>query len=265
MKSDFHMHTNFSKDSECSPEEMILGSIKKGLKTICITDHLDLDFAEPGFEIDFDKYFPVLQELQERYSNQIDIRIGVEFGLQPHLVEDYARLTQSYPFDFVIGSQHIIDGQDPYYGKCFEGKEDRELYARAFELMLENVRVFKDFDVLGHMDYVVRYGKNQAQEYSYAQYADYLDEILKCLIENGKGLEMNTAGWKYGLEFAHPHPDVLKRYRQLGGEIITIGADGHRPEHIAYDFHKVFDILKVCGFKYYTEFCQRKPIFRQLT
>lgn len=69
------------------------------------------------------------------------------------------------------------------------------------------------------------------------------------------------SGLKYGLPFAHPHADVLKRYRELGGEIITVGADGHRPEHIAYDFHKAQGILEECGFKYYAEFKERRPIF----
>ena len=80
----------------------------------------------------------------------------------------------------------------------------------------------------------------------------------------GKGIELNTAGLKYGLGFAHPHPDILKRYRQLGGEIITVGADAHKPEHIAYDFGKAADILRSCGFEYYTEFKQRRPIFLHL-
>ena len=73
------------------------------------------------------------------------------------------------------------------------------------------------------------------------------------------------AGLKYGLPFAHPHPDILRRYRELGGEIITVGADGHRPEHIAYDFEKADSILKSCGFRYYTEFKERKPVFKLLT
>ena len=264
MKTDFHVHTSFSKDSDASPESMIQEAIRKGLEVVCITDHLDLDFAEPGFEINFDNYFPVLQALKEKYSEKIDVRMGVEFGMQPHLVQECTKLVNRYPFDFVIGSLHIIDGQDPYYRKSFEGRTDEELYRRAFELTLEDVRAMDDFDVLGHLDYIVRYGKMREAEYSYQQYSDYIDAILKCLVEKGKGVEINTAGWKYGLPFAHPHPDVLKRYRELGGEIITIGSDGHKPEHIAYNFDKVSDILRMCGFKYYTEFKQRKPIFRQL-
>ena len=118
--------------------------------------------------------------------------------------------------------------------------------------------------MLGHIDYIVRYGKTKAATYSYKEHADIIDEILKYLIEHGKGIELNMAGFKYGLGFGHPHPDIIKRYKELGGEIITIGADGHKPEHIAYDFYRVSGILKACGFEKYTEFIERKPIFRQL-
>ena len=106
--------------------------------------------------------------------------------------------------------------------------------------------------------------ENQGKKNIRTDYADIIDEILKLLIEKEKGLEVNSAGLKYGLPFAHPHPDVLKRYRELGGEIITIGADAHKPEHIAYDFAKAEEILKSCGFKYYTEFFEQKPVFKQL-
>ena len=74
-------------------------------------------------------------------------------------------------------------------------------------------------------------------------------------------MEVNTGGVKYGLPFIHPHPEVLKRYRELGGEIVTVGADGHRPEQIANVFDRVPDLLKECGFRYYTEFKNRKPVF----
>ena len=185
--------------------------------------------------------------------------------MQTHLQEFYQKLTQQCPFDFVIGSVHLVDGKDPYYREGFAELSDRELYRKGFENTLENLQHVTAFDVLGHLDYVVRYGTYKEKEYSQTEFADIIDEILKRVIELGKGIELNTAGWKYGLPFCNPHPDILKRYRELGGEIITIGADGHKPEHIAYDFGKVNDVLKACGFKYYTEFEERKPIFKQLT
>ena len=261
MKADYHVHTSFSYDSDSAPEEMIQAAVKKGLQTICITEHQDTDFAEPGWDIDFEQYVPRLQELKDKYSSQLEILIGMEFGLQPHLSRQCSEFAQKYPFDFIIGSIHLFDGYDPYYPGYFDDKTDEEGYRRAFEITLENVRNTTDFDVLGHIDYIVRYGHHQEQDYTYAKYADYLDEIMKHLIQNGKGLEVNTGGWKYGLPFAHPHQDTLKRYKELGGEIITVGSDAHKPEHVAYDFHKVKDYLEACGIKYYTEFRQRKPHF----
>lgn len=265
MKADFHMHTKFSTDSCVLPEKMIQSAIKKGLKTICITDHMDKDYDEKGTQFVFcpKKYFSELKELQEKYRLQIDVRIGVEMGLQSHLktfINDYVN---KYSFDFVIGSVHLIQGKDPYQESESEWN-DSTLYKKGFEEILKCVNQNMDFDVLGHMDYVVRYGKEKERSYFRKHYMDLIDEILRSLLTQGKGIELNTAGFKYGLTFAHPHPDILKRYKELGGEIITIGSDAHKPEHIAYDFDRAKEILKCYHFKYYTEFKGRKPIFIQV-
>ena len=276
IQADMHMHTWFSTDSEACPRDMADEAVRKGLKTICFTDHFDKDDLEWGEEgiFDVDAYFVEMQKLQEEYAGKLNIRIGIELGLRTYLKDYYEELTKKYPFDFVIGSVHNVpykkdaEGNilytDPAAEKLFTDRTDKEAYRLMMETTLENVRTSDCFQTLGHLDYVVRYGKSREKEYSYTDYADIIDEILKLLIEKEKGLEVNSAGLKYGLPFAHPHPDVLKRYRELGGEIITIGADAHKPEHIAYDFAKAVEILKSCGFKYYTEFFEQKPVFKQL-
>lgn len=270
ITSDCHMHTEFSTDSDTPVRDMVEGAIAKGMKTICFTDHNDQDYPihdEDGigeFTFNIDEYFQVLQKLQDEYADRIDIRIGMEIGMQPHLGTYYREIVNQYPFDFVIGSVHVVNGEDPYYQKMFEYQTDEEAYRETFRVTLKDLEAIQDFDVLGHLDYVVRYGKNKARDYSYEKFKPYIDLILKKVIGMGKGIELNTAGFKYGLGFCHPHPDVIKRYRELGGEIITIGADAHRPEHIAYDFQKVSGILKDCGFKYYTEFKGREAFFKQL-
>ena len=276
IQADMHMHTWFSTDSEACPRDMADEAVRKGLKTICFTDHFDKDDLEWGEEgiFDVDAYFVEMQKLQEEYAGKLNIRIGIELGLRTYLKDYYEELTKKYPFDFVIGSVHNVpykkdaEGNilytDPAAEKLFTDRTDKEAYRLMMETTLENVRTSDCFQTLGHLDYVVRYGKSREKEYSYTGYADIIDEILKLLIEKEKGLEVNSAGLKYGLPFAHPHPDVLKRYRELGGEIITIGADAHKPEHIAYDFAKAEEILKSCGFKYYTEFFEQKPVFKQL-
>ena len=276
IQADMHMHTWFSTDSEACPRDMADEAVRKGLKTICFTDHFDKDDLEWGEEgiFDVDAYFVEMQKLQEEYAGKLNIRIGIELGLRTYLKDYYEELTKKYPFDFVIGSVHNVpykkdaEGNilytDPAAEKLFTDRTDKEAYRLMMETTLENVRTSDCFQTLGHLDYVVRYGKSREKEYSYTDYADIIDEILKLLIEKEKGLEVNSAGLKYGLPFAHPHPDVLKRYRELSGEIITIGADAHKPEHIAYDFAKAEEILKSCGFKYYTEFFEQKPVFKQL-
>ena len=156
------MHTCFSADSEATVTSMLDAAVEKGLEGVCITDHMDLDFPETpdfpanAFQFDLDEYFGQLNRLKEQYKGKLDLRIGVEIGLQKHLGEAYHRLTEAYPFDFVIGSVHLVGGQDPYYRKIFEGRTDEEVYRMAFREILENVEAVKDFDALGHLDYVVR-------------------------------------------------------------------------------------------------------------
>ena len=267
LTADFHVHSNFSGDSRSDPEDMIRGAVAKGLKTICFTDHHDKDvFYDYGEEVfDTGRYFEVMTALREKYRSLIDIRIGVEIGLQPHLGAHHAEFCRSMPFDFIIGSLHSIQGQDLCDNKEFFAEHgDVKAYRAVLAEMLEDIITTTDFDVMGHIDYMVRYGTYKARDYTYMAFADEIDELLKYLIEQGRGIEMNMSGFKYGLGFCHPHPDIIKRYRELGGEIITVGADAHQPEHIAYDYYRVENILKACGFAYYTEFKERKPIFKSL-
>ena len=127
-------------------------------------------------------------------------------------------------------------------------------YREYFESILENLNTYSDFDVYGHLDYVVRYGPDRNRFYTYEAYADIIDEILRKLISMGKGIEVNTAGFKYGLGHPNPTEAVLLRYHELGGEILTLGADAHVPEHVAYAFDRLPQILRHAGFRYFTVF-----------
>jgi histidinol-phosphatase (PHP family) len=263
---DYHNHTDFSADCDTPAELMIEKAIDLGLSYLCMTDHMDPDMQFPGldFTFDLDEYFAKHQELKKRYQDKITLLTGIELGLQPHIGDDLRNIVNAGTYDFIIGSIHVVDHVDPYFKEYWEGKTEYQGTYRYFENVLESLAAFDNFDVFGHLDYVVRYGPTQDKNYSYHQYKEIIDEILKVLISKNIGLELNTAGLKYGLSFAHPQVEVLKRYRELGGEIITVGSDGHKPEHLAYDFHKVPDILKEAGFSYYTIFKNRKPEFIKL-
>ena len=266
MLWDTHMHSHFSTDSDASPLAMVHAAMDAGLGGICFTDHFDLDYgiSPDSFQLDIPAYFAKMLETKESFQGTFPICIGVEAGLQPHLEGILPDRINAYPFDFVIGSSHLVHRQDPYHPEYYMGKTEDEAYREYFESILENLAVFDCFDVYGHIDYVVRYGPNKNKYYSYRKFSDVIDEILRILIQKGKGIELNTGGFKYGLGHPNPEEAVLKRYRELGGEIITIGSDAHRPEHVAYTFGKVPEILKAAGFRYYTVFRERKPMFSAL-
>lgn len=270
ITADCHLHSSHSGDSDTPMEEMILEGISKGLTTMCFTEHNDFEYPpspeEPAnpFLLNTDSYLYDLLKLKEKYADKIRILFGVELGLQPHIVRQNAVYAKSYDFDFIIGSSHLCHGIDPYYPAFYEGRTDEEAYREYFESILENIKKFSNFDVYGHLDYVVRYGASKDQNYSYEKYKDIFDEILKLLLEKEKGMELNTGGLSKGLQDVHPCTGILKRYRELGGEIITIGSDAHAPAHIGDFFERACDVLKECGFKYYAIFEKRTPEYHKL-
>ncbi len=270
ISTDYHLHTNFSSDSDTPMEEMILSGIQKGLSTMCFTEHMDYDYPvkedapELNFLLNTEEYLQENRLLAKKYKDKCKILFGIELGLQPHLTEKMNTLLNTYPFDFVIGSIHLIDGQDPYYPEFFNGYGEKKAYERYFEHCVENLKAFPRIDSFGHLDYIVRYGPNQNKFYSYKEYADYIDETLKLLIHNGIAMEINTGSFKYGMNVTNPNLDIIKIYRQMGGELITIGSDAHVPSYIANQFHIVKDLLQTAGYQYYTIYEQRTPKFIKL-
>lgn len=268
IQTDYHFHSAFSSDSTTPLRNQIIAGINNyHLNTMCVTDHMDFDFPEnkAGFTFLFDmeEYIKEITILKEEFSKELTLLTGIEFGVLSHLGPKLNSFMSEYgeALDFVIASSHLVNMLDPYEPEFFETYDEKKGIELYLQSIIDNIEAFQDFDVYGHLDYVVRYAPEKDRNYNPIDYIDYYDAILKKLITLGKGIELNTAGWKAGLKYAHPHIDVLKRYKELGGEIITVGSDGHKPEHIAYDFARVPATLKEAGFDYYTIFKQRKPEF----
>lgn len=259
--SDYHVHTSFSGDCNIPPDVMIRQAIANGIQHLCLTDHMDYDYNDGGvlFEFDPKEYFHRLLPLREQYRDQIDLGIGIELGLQPYLSKKHHNLVFSNSFDFVIGSIHLVHCRDPYFPSYFEGREESKAYQEYFECALQNLESYSNFDVFGHLDYVVRYGPNQNQYYSYQKYKEILDEILRALVKKDIGLEINTGGYKYGLGVPNPYKDIIIRYRELGGKIVTFGSDAHDPKYLGYEFDRASELLKECGFRSYYIFHSRIP------
>lgn len=273
--SDIHLHSDFSGDSNTPMEEMVLHAIRIGLERICFTDHIDYDYPIMAdgtlFEFDVDKYLLKIERLQAKYGDRIRILKGLELGLKTNILPKLDQLMENRRFDFIIGSSHIVFDKDPYYPDYWENISVHEGLMQYFQNIIDTAKAFDNFDTYGHIDYIIRYipaVKNKlapvSDFYSYAKYADILDEVLTTIITAGKALEVNTAGYKYGLGQPNPNGDIIKRYFELGGKFVTIGSDGHVPEHMAYDFEKVRKLLLGIGVREYAVFENRKPILLPL-
>ena len=267
--TDFHTHSSFSGDCNTPMEHMVEQAINLGMSHLCITEHFDPDYPvregeNLDFGLDINAYREHFLDLKDKYKKQIRLLWGVELGLQTHIFPLLQTFVQNHPFDFVIASSHLCNGGDPYYPDFFDNRSEESVYEEYFSCIAENVKSFKDYDIYGHLDYIVRYGPNKDALYSYEKYRDIYDTILKTIIQSGKGIELNTGGVKYGLKDLHPTYDVLKRYKELGGEIITIGSDAHTPDNLLKHFDRAREVLLNCGFEYYTIFQERKPEFIRL-
>lgn len=269
MICDYHLHTLHSGDSSAPVSAQIEAALALGMKELCITDHHDYDsgFCDINFELDIPAYLKDLEAAREAYSQKIQVRTGIELGLMNHLkpyLEDLVRSLEGKA-DFILGSSHFVGSMDPYEPKFWEGREESQAFQEYLEVSLERVKNLSScFDVYGHLDYVLRYAPHQGKSCCFRQFQDIIDEILKTLIQNGKGLECNSGGLKYGLGQPNPSWDILKRYRQLGGEILTVGSDAHEPKYIGYGFEECRKGLLDCGFRYYTVFRCRRPVFLPL-
>ena len=180
--ADYHLHTSFSSDSESPMEEMIRHAVSLGLKTICFTEHHDIDYPvnPDGFDflLDLPSYKEEIFKMKEHYQDQIEINYGVELGLMPTTLDQCAAFVKDEPFDFIIGSTHIVDFMDPYDAIYFETYPARLGLAHYFEDILKNISSFNHYCVYGHLDYAARYIKDPSFEFHYRDYSDLLDAIL---------------------------------------------------------------------------------------
>jgi histidinol-phosphatase (PHP family) len=265
---DLHIHSTFSADSKMDAIDACNASIAIGLQGIAFTDHLDIDFPGTGIEfmIDFDTYSPFMDNLKNKFKSQLKVLKGIEVGIQPHVMEQTSEIVNKYDFDYVLGSIHILNKLDPCdpEHRLYLDRPQKEVYRHYLNEILFMIRNFKDFDVLGHIDYIRRYDCNDVKLLLYKDYTEVIDEVLKELIAKGKGYEINTGGFRYKLDPALADINILKRYKELGGEIVCTGSDAHSTRHIADGFESAKEMLINAGFKYFTYFEKRSPVFIKL-
>ncbi len=262
---DHHVHTNFSPDAD--PEATMKSYINKakalGRRGIIFTDHVDIDTPVELF-YEYPDYKDYKTKIDFLNDPDFFVGMGVEIGYFDTIKTKLDHFINAHPFDFVISSIHIGDGLDFYNNDFFIGKSQKEAYQRYFEIVLEMVENFNNYDVVGHLDYIIRYGDYTNKTYNYNDYKALIDKILKAIIKNDKGIEINTSGFRYGLGVIHPNVTLLKRYKALGGKIITLGSDAHKVHDFEADFDRAIALLKDAGFSEIAVFKNRKATFYEI-
>ena len=261
MLFDYHVHTSFSGDCEIDMESVVQSAIKKGLMEICFTDHLDIDSTDGSgnFVFSHEDYANKIQRLREKYSKKIAIKMGVEVGLQPHVLMESSKFIESNNFDFALGSMHCCEKLDFYLGDFFNKYSTEEAILHYYRELEEMVKSYQHYSVLGHIDIYKRYNP-ESMDISFGKYDYMVERVLKEVIKNGKGIEINTSGLRGSIKESLPGWEIIELYKELGGEIITLGSDSHGGDALCANFEEVLRGLKVRKFKNVYRFDQFEPV-----
>lgn len=278
MLYDYHVHTEFSDDSTYPMEDVITDAIALGIEEIAFVDHVDngvkdeWDCPNPLVNYDGDLalnvaypiYFPRIAELAEKYAGKIVLRAGLEFGIQSHRIAEYEQLFAAWPLDFVLLSIHQVRDIEFWYphNEFMEGRTQQEYNDEYYEELYRCVCGYKNYSVLAHMDLIRRYDPEGPLPTE--KNRDIIAAILEQVIADGRGIEVNTSCFRYGLSDLTPSADILELYRDLGGTIVTVGSDSHRPEHLGAYIPQTYDTLRALGFSAIATYDRMQPVLHAL-
>lgn len=262
MLANYHMHTNYSDDSSFRMEDVVKKAIFCGLDEICITDHLDcLTGIDPCFP--YKSYENEFLKCKAKYSDKINLKLGMEFGMQTSTIPFFKQIFADADFDFILMSCHLIDDKWFWSQEFQSGKTQDEYNKQYYEEIFKLVNNFDNYSVLGHLDVIRRY--DMKGDYPFERVKSIIEKILSRVISQGKGIEINTSCYRYGIKNLTPSRDILRLYKELGGKIITIGTDSHCPEHVNCHIDDAKNELIKIGFTHFCTFNKMEPEFHKLT
>ncbi len=261
---DYHLHTLHSPDGEMTMDQLAEAAIAAGLDEICVTDHTDIGHPDVDIDrpLDIAQYFADIEAAREKFP-QLAIRAGLEVGDNPARRDEIRAWHDALQLDFRLLSLHLIDGQDPYFQKFYETGTQEEQYRRYLEMRLESLLYWPPewYDSIAHLGYVAKFAPYpiEVRPLRLHHGADLLDAILRRLADSGKALELNTSGYRK-VDDCMPGREILTRFRELGGEFVTIGSDAHKACFVGNWVDDARALALSCGIRYALTFEKRKPI-----
>jgi histidinol-phosphatase (PHP family) len=255
MLFDSHLHTIFSTDSEMKFADLQAKSQQESCGII-ITEHLDLNYPVPDkFTFSVGDYFTAYESYRSKR-----LLLGIEIGLRSDCLEKNRQVVSHHPFDFVLGSIHVVNQHDLYYAPYYEGRSKQAAYLDYFQAMIDCVKVYDFIDSLGHIDYIARYAPYSDPEVYYHEFSEAIDAVLISLAQQEVALEINTRRFaaRQVIDYLIP---IYHRFHELGGKYVTLGSDAHQPEAVARHLADAWELAQTCNLQaIYYEDRQRKTM-----
>jgi histidinol-phosphatase (PHP family) len=254
---DYHHHTNHSFDSTANMVEVCKKAIENEIQEICFTEHYSVNPLAPTYgHMAFEKYLDEIRYCQDQFHGQLIIKAGIEL-CEPHLLKDqYDEILQPLNLDFILGSVHNLNNQKL---RLALNGDQPTAYEQYFNELLSMVST-ADIDIIAHFDLMKRYAYKEHGLYNFQDYREIIQQILKKAIERNIGMEINTSGLRTELRQTLPSIEVIQLYKELGGEILTIGSDSHSARSVGANLTDALSLARECGFNYIYKFEKRKPI-----
>lgn len=261
---DTHTHTIRSFDGEFTAEEMIDSAIEKGIQTLAITDHVEMDwfYGHPRqYNLTAYNSYGDVTKAKKDYEGRIEVLVGIELGEACYNMPETKKLLELQHYDIIIGSLHNLKGWDDFSQLDYvNGGFD--IYEMLHQYYIDQTEMVEwgGFDTLAHIIYPMRYMVGK-----YGIYVDKskikkdVDELLKTLAEKDIALEINTSGLRQTIGTTMPDIDMIKRFRELGGKHVTCGSDAHTPTDMGKGIEQGWEIAKECGFDSVLIFRNRQP------
>ena len=183
-----------------------------------------------------------------------NVAFGTEIGFEYETHERIALELALSDFDYTVNTVNTVDGINLAERTYYSARSRNEAYSRYLEKVFDSLDAAYDFSVIAAPAAVSLNTYYPSPALMYREFPDLLDSILMRTVFLGKGIELDASGFDvFGQPL--PHESILRRYRELNGEIITVGSHSLPGRNIK----KAYDLLVSCGFDFVTVFKGGKP------
>lgn len=264
---DLHVHTDNSFDGHHSATFLCEKAEFKDLRAVAFTDHCEIDQFKTDNKYEkrvWQSFFEVAKA-RSAFMGKLLVLNGIELGQPAFDIPKANEIVARYDYDQILGSVHNFrNGDDFYYMENLSYETACKYLKEYFDEIIEMLH-WGNFDVLAHLTYPLRYFYSKSGlSIDLNDYKGQIDEILSLTAKQDKALEINTAGLRQPLNRLQPETDIIKRFRELGGRLVTVGSDAHYAEHLALDIDKAYDAALSAGFTDIAFFQRRTPMLMKI-